>query len=132
MDMELIKEVGATAMRLAHYPHAEPMYDLSDENGIVLWTEIPMCGPGGQSYTGYVATEGYKNNARQTLKELVYQKFNHPSICFWGICNEILVSDGKKFEEYDNPIPFIKELNGMYKSLDSSRPTALATCVDQS
>lgn len=132
MDMELIKEVGATAMRLAHYPHAEPMYDLSDENGIVLWTEIPMCGPGGQSYTGYVATEGYKNNACQALKELVYQKFNHPSICFWGICNEILVSDGKKFEEYDNPIPFIKELNGMYKSLDSSRPTALATCVDQS
>ena len=132
MDMELIKEVGATAMRLAHYPHAEPMYDLSDENGIVLWTEIPMCGPGGQSYTGYVGTEGYKNNARQVLKELVYQKFNHPSICFWGICNEILVNDGKKFEEYDNPIPFIKELNSLYKSLDPSRLTALATCVEQS
>lgn len=132
LDMELIKEVGATAMRLAHYPHAEPMYDLSDENGIVLWTEIPMCGPGGQSYTGYVSTEGYQKNACEALKELVYQKFNHPSICFWGICNEILVSDGRKFEEYDDPIPFIKELNALYKSLDTSRPTALATCVDQS
>ncbi|WP_308757319.1 glycoside hydrolase family 2 TIM barrel-domain containing protein [uncultured Bacteroides sp.] len=132
LDMELIKEAGATAMRLAHYPHAEPMYDLADENGIVLWTEIPMCGPGGQAYTGYVGAEGYKNNARQVLKELVYQKFNHPSICFWGICNEILVNDGKKFIEYDNPIPFIKELNNMYKSLDSSRLTALATCVEQS
>lgn len=131
LDMELIKETGATAMRLAHYPHAEPMYDLSDENGIILWTEIPMCGPGGQAFTGYVETEGFKNNARQAVKELVYQKFNHPSICFWGIFNEILVSDGKKFVEYDNPIPFTKELNGLFKSIDSSRLTALATCVDQ-
>lgn len=132
MDMELIKESGATAMRLAHYPHAEPMYDLSDENGIILWTEIPMCGPGGQAFTGLVDTEGFKVNARLAVKELVYQKFNHPSICFWGICNEILVSDGKRFVEYDNPIPFIKELNGLYKSIDTSRLTALATCVDQS
>ena len=132
MDMELIKESGATAMRLAHYPHAEPMYDLSDENGIILWTEIPMCGPGGQAFTGLVDTEGFKDNARLAVKELVYQKFNHPSICFWGICNEILVSDGKRFVEYDNPIPFIKELNGLYKSIDTSRLTALATCVDQS
>lgn len=132
LDFELIKEVGATAMRLAHYPHAESMYDLSDENGIILWTEIPMCGPGGQAYTGYVGTDGYKDNARQVLKELVHQKFNHPSICFWGICNEILVNDGGRFEEYDNPIPFMKELNAMYKSLDPSRLTALATCVEQS
>lgn len=132
LDMELIKESGATAMRLAHYPHAEPMYELSDENGIVLWTEIPMCGPGGQAFTGYVDTEGYKDNARLALKELVYQRFNHPSICFWGICNEILVSDGKRFVEYDNPVPFLKELNDLYKSIDSSRLTALATCVDQS
>lgn len=131
LDMELIKEIGATAMRLAHYPHAEPMYDLSDENGIILWTEIPMCGPGGQAFTGYVETEGFKNNARQAVKELVYQKFNHPSICFWGIFNEILVSDGKKFVEYDDPIPFTKELNTLFKSIDTSRLTALATCVDQ-
>ncbi|WP_342382281.1 glycoside hydrolase family 2 TIM barrel-domain containing protein [Bacteroides ovatus] len=131
LDMELIKETGATAMRLAHYPHAEPMYDLSDENGIILWTEIPMCGPGGQAFTGYVETEGFKNNARQAVKELVYQKFNHPSICFWGIFNEILVSDGKKFVEYDDPIPFTRELNALFKSIDTSRLTALATCVDQ-
>lgn len=130
-DMELIKESGATAMRLAHYPHAEPMYDLSDENGIVLWTEIPMCGPGGQDYTGYVSTEGFKQNARLAVKELVYQKYNHPSICFWGICNEILVSDGGRFVGYDDPVPFMKELNTLFKSIDTSRYTALATCVDQ-
>lgn len=130
-DMNIIKEVGATAMRLAHYPHAEPMYDLCDKNGIVLWTEIPMCGPGGYAYTGYLHNKGFEENARQALKELVYQKFNHPSICFWGIFNELLISDGKRFQAYDNPVPFVKEINALYKELDPSRLTAFATCVDQ-
>ena len=130
-DISLIKEVGATAMRLAHYPHAEPMYDLCDQNGIILWTEIPMCGPGGYAYTGYLHNKGFEDNARQSLKELVYQKFNHPSICFWGIFNELLITDNKKFQEYDNPVPFVREINELYKKLDPSCLTAFATCVDQ-
>ena len=129
IDMQLINETGATAMRLAHYPHAETMYDLCDENGIVLWTEIPFVGPGGYAYTGYV--HNVEDNARQSLKELLYQKYNHPSICFWGIFNEILLNEGTKFKEYDNPVAFIKELNALFKSLDKSRLTAFATCVDQ-
>jgi len=131
LDMELINEIGATAMRLAHYPHAETMYDLCDENGVVLWTELPFVGPGGYGYTGYLHNEGLEKNAREGLKELVYQKYNHPSICFWGIFNEILVNDGTKFRQYDDPVPFIKELNTLFKTLDPSRLTAFATCVDQ-
>lgn len=131
LDMKLINEIGATAMRLAHYPHAKTMYDLCDENGIVLWTEIPFIGPGGYAYTGYLHNEGLEKNARQGLKELVYQKFNHPSICFWGVFNEILVDDDTIFKAYDDPIPFTKELNQLFKSLDPSRLTAFATCVDQ-
>lgn len=131
LDMKLINEVGATAMRLAHYPHAKAMYDLCDENGIVVWTELPFVGPGGYAYTGYLHNEGLEKNTYEGLKELVYQKYNHPSICFWGIFNEILVNDDTIFKEYDNPIPFIKNLNKLFKSLDSSRLTAFATCVDQ-
>ena len=130
-DMELIKEIGATAMRLTHYPHAKMMYDLCDKNGILLWTEIPLVGPGGYDYTGYVSNDGLKNNARQVLKELVYQNYNHPSICFWGIFNELLLSDGKHFQEYDNPVNFVKELGNMYKQLNPSRLTTFATCVNQ-
>ena len=128
-DMDLILESGATAMRLAHYPHAEPMYDLSDEHGIVLWTEIPFCGPGGFAHTGFV--KNVENNGRLAVKELVYQKYNHPSIIFWGIFNEILVTDGGMFVGYDDPIPFIRELNAIFKELDHSRLTTIATCVDQ-
>jgi len=90
-----------------------------------------MCGPGGYAYTGYLHNKGFEENARQALKELVYQKFNHPSICFWGIFNELLISDGKRFQAYDNPVPFVKEINALYKELDPSRLTAFATCVDQ-
>lgn len=130
-DMDLINEVGATVMRLAHYPHGKPMYDLSDKNGILLWTEIPMCGPGGYAYTGYLHNKGFEDNARQVARELVYQNFNHPSICFWGIFNELLLSDNKQFQEYDNPVAFAKEINALYKQLDPSRLTTFATCVDQ-
>lgn len=128
-DMDLILESGATFMRLAHYPHNEEMYRLSDEEGIVLWTEIPFCGPGGMAYTGFLDTPGFKDNARQCAHELVYQKFNHPSICFWAIFNEVLVTEGQ-FYAYDDPTEFFKEINAIYKKLDPSRLTTFATCVD--
>lgn len=127
-DFEIINDLGATAMRLAHYPHGEPMYQLSDENGIILMTEIPLCGPGGYGYTGYL--DKVKDNARQVLNEFVYQKYNHPSICFWGLFNEILVNDGS-FYEYDDPIPFLHELDSLYHAADPSRLTCYATCVNQ-
>ena len=130
-DFDLIMESGATMLRLAHYPHAEPVYRHSDEKGIILWTEIPMCGPGGYDYTGYLGNAGFRENAIQDTYELVYQKFNHPSVCFWGIFNEILVSDGSRFVEYDDPIPFISEINDLYHKIDPSRLTTFATCVDE-
>ncbi len=128
-DMALVNETGATMLRLAHYPHGEPIYSLCDEQGIILWSEIPLCGPGGYKYTGYL--KSVEENAWQAAHELVYQKFNHPSVCFWGLFNELLVNDGESFAEYDNPVTFIKRLNGLYHEIDSSRLTTFATCVDQ-
>ena len=122
-DMELVKESGATSLRLVHYPHSESIYHLSDENGIVLWTEIPMVGPGGYDFCGFINTDGLKEHARQVLKELVYQKYNHPSICFRGIFNEIRTN-------YDNAEPFARELHELYKEIDPSRLTTLASCDD--
>lgn len=130
-DMELVKEIGATGMRLTHYPHAKRMHDLCDRNGIILWAEIPFVGPGGYAYAGYISNQGLHDNARQVLKELVYQNYNHPSICFWGIFNELLITGENFFQAYDNPVRLVKELNTLYKQLDPSRLTTFATCVDQ-
>lgn len=130
-DFALIREIGATGIRLAHYPHAERVYDFADREGILVWTEIPFCGPGGWQFTGYPDTPEFKANTRETLEELVWQKFNHPSICFWGIFNEINYTDGKRFVDYGDPEPFARELGGLYKSLDPSRLTCFATCEDE-
>lgn len=128
LDMALVKETGATMLRLAHYPHAEPIYQLCDEEGIVVWSEIPLCGPGGYNFTGYLHNPRLEENARQTAMEMIWQKYNHPSVCFWGIFNEILVTDNR-FKAYDDPVSFVKEINDLYKQADPGRLTTFATCV---
>ena len=125
-DMALICETGATMIRLSHYPQSEYFYRLSDCNGMVLWSEIPLCGPGGYNFTGFV--KNTEENARQVALEMIYQNMNRPSVCFWGIFNEILVDDGR-FKAWDNPVLFIRELHELYKSTDSTRLTTFATCV---
>ena len=127
-DMQLIKETGATIIRLSHYPQSDYFYRLADREGMVLWSEIPLCGPGGYDFTGYV--KNVKDNARQVALEMIYQNFNRPSVCFWGIFNEILVNDGR-FKAWDDPVPFVKELHALYKETDPSRLTTFATCVPQ-
>ena len=130
-DMALIEEIGATGLRLAHYPHAERIYDLADKYGICVWTEIPMCGPGGFRFAGYIDSPLLKENARQSVYELVYQKYNHPSVCFWGIFNELVWDDGKAFRDYGDPAPFVRELNDLFHRLDSSRLTTMAVCEEE-
>ncbi|SHF25974.1 beta-galactosidase [Mariniphaga anaerophila] len=119
-DIELVKESGATVLRLTHYPHGKPIYNLSDKKGIVLWTEIPFVGPGGYTGPGYVKDAALEENARQMLVEMIRQNYNHPSIFFWGLFNELKL-------DFDNPVPFLKELNALAKSEDSSRMTTSAT-----
>ncbi len=128
-DMQLISAAGATAMRLAHYPHGETIYNLCDTAGVILWSEIPFCGPGGYFFTGYVSD--VSDNARLAMREMVYQKMNHPSVMFWGLFNELLIDDGKRFKQYDDPRPLLRELNDVAHSIDPTRLTCFATCVDE-
>lgn len=125
-DMQLISATGATFIRLSHYPQSRYFYDLADRQGMVLWSEIPLCGPGGYDFTGYV--RNVEENARQVVLEMIWQNYNHPSVCFWGLFNELLVDDGR-FRGWDDPVPFVRELNTLCKQTDPSRLTTFATCV---
>ncbi|MBQ8467915.1 MAG: beta-galactosidase [Prevotella sp.] len=125
-DMQLISETGATFIRLSHYPQSRCFYDLADRQGMVLWSEIPLVGPGGYDFTGYV--KNVEENARQVALEMIYQNYNHPSVCFWGLFNELLVDEGR-FREWDHPVDFIRSLNTLVKEADPSRLTTFATCV---
>jgi beta-galactosidase len=77
----LLKELGATAIRLSHYEHHDYTYQLADENGIVLWSEIPLI-------NGITAASAFDTNAQQQLLELIHQRRNHPSVVCWGMYNE--------------------------------------------
>ena len=112
-DMELICEVGATTIRLAHYQHDQYFYDLCDEYGMVVWAEIP--------YISQHLPNGRENTISQ-MKELVYQNYNHPSIVVWGLSNEITMKGEKDPDLIDNH----RVLNDLCHELDKTRLTTMA------
>ena len=119
-DVSMMLEMGVNAIRLAHYQQAEEMYDLMDQAGIVTWAEIPFVGPGGYLDKGFVDSPAFRENGKNQLKELIRQNYNHPSICFWGMFNELK-------EAGDNPVEYIKELNTLAHQEDPNRPTTSAS-----
>lgn len=113
-DIRLICEIGANAIRLAHYQHDSYFYDLCDLNGLAVWAEIPFI-------SQFLPSSEAKENTLQQMTELVLQNYNHPSILFWGISNEITIG-GDSEELLCN----LRELNALVKKLDPSRLTTMA------
>ncbi len=114
-DANLIMEIGATCVRLAHYPHSNYFLSLCDKSGLVAWAEIPLVN---QVYN----TPAFAENAKQQLTELIRQRYNHPSIFFWSLYNE-LGNSGK----CDDPRPLLTELQSLAKQEDSTRLTTAAS-----
>ena len=112
-DMELIREVGANTIRLAHYQHHQHFYDLCDRYGMVVWAEIP--------YISAHMPHGRKNTFFQ-MRELIVQNYNHPCIVTWVISNEITISGKHRDDMLDNH----HALQKFVKELDPKRPTTLA------
>ena len=113
-DAALIKELGANAVRLAHYQHSQDFYDACDELGLVVWAEIPFI-------SVFDPEPAAHQNCLQQLTELIVQNYNHPSICFWGLANEITIG-GMNDKIPEN----LRALNALAKRLDPTRLTTLA------
>ena len=111
-DIDLICEVGATTIRLAHYQHDQFFYDLCDERGLVIWAEIP--------YISKHMPTGRENTISQ-MKELVAQNYNHPSIVVWGLSNEISIG-GSTEDLLENH----RILNDLCHEMDKTRLTTIA------
>ena len=112
-DIDLICEVGATTIRLAHYQHDQYFYDLCDERGLVIWAEIP-----------YITThmDGGMDNTRSQMMELIAQNYNHPSIVVWGLSNEINAGTDADPGILDNHYM----LNNLCHQMDPTRLTTMA------
>ena len=113
-DARIIKELGANTIRLAHYQHSQDFYDACDELGFIIWAEIPFISVMNKD------PEAHQNCITQ-MKELIIQNYNHPSICFWGISNEILIGGIS-----DQLVENHKELQKLCKELDPTRLTTIA------
>ena len=114
-DIDLICEVGATTIRLAHYQHDQYFYDLCDEKGLVIWAEIPYISqhmPGG------------RENTISQMKELITQNYNHASIVVWGLSNEITMKGAEDPDLLENH----RILNDLVHEMDKTRLTTMA-CV---
>jgi beta-galactosidase len=114
-DYNLIKEIGATAVRLAHYQQAQEFYDLCDKGGMVVWAELALVDEINPS-------PEFAENCKQQLQELIKQNYNHPSIFFWSIYNELMPDSDR--EMYSR---VVSELNTLAKQLDASRYTTMAS-----
>ena len=111
-DIELICEMGANTVRLAHYQHDQYFYDLCDRRGLTVWAEIP--------YISKHLPSGRENTVSQ-MRELISQCYNHPSIVVWGLSNEITIG-GSSEDLLENH----RILNDLVHQMDGTRPTVIA------
>lgn len=115
-DLQLLKDMGANAVRFAHWQVDSDYYTIADDLGLLVWTEIPLWGSVNNVNSGSAT---FNDNAEQQLRELIRQNFNHASIVYWGLFNEI--------DDTANNISLINRLQGVAESEDPTRLTIAAS-----
>ncbi len=118
-DIEQIKEMGVNFLRLGHYPQDPEVYKTCNKLGIIVWDELPWC-------RGGMGESKWQENTERLLIEQIQQNYNHPSILFWSLGNEIYWLPD--FEGGDDKIrlnEYVKKLNDIAHELDNSRMTAI-------
>lgn len=118
-DMQMIKDLGANFVRLGHYPQDPEVYRAADELGLIIWDELPWC-------RGGIGPEKWQRNTEALLVKQIEQNYNHPSIAFWSLGNEMYWEadfEGGGSDEFI--LPYLKKLNALTKDLDPSRFTSI-------
>lgn len=126
-DYEIVKELGANFVRLAHYPHNDMAFRLCDSLGLIVQTEIPWV-----NICGEDASQAYFNNIRQQMKEMVTNLYNHPSIAFWGMWNELYAWNDDELPQgrfdAERVVYETEKLYDYTKKLDPYRFVGFADC----
>ncbi|MBT8319066.1 MAG: glycoside hydrolase family 2, partial [Gramella sp.] len=126
-DYQMIKEMGANFIRTAHYPQDPDVYRICDELGLLVWTEVPVI-------NDVTDTEAYHQNAINMQKEQILQLYNHPSIVFWGIMNEIFIRlvftrdmpEADQKAKIKTSLELAEKLEAATKELDTTRLSVMA------
>lgn len=118
-DIEMIKEMGANFIRLAHYPQDPEIYRTCDKLGLIVWDELPWC-------RGGMGADEWQQNTERLLQEQIKQNYNHPSIFFWSLGNEIYwLPDFENGDDEKHLNTFVSKLNTIAHQLDPNRMTAI-------
>lgn len=119
-DVRLMKEMGCDALRTAHYPQSQHVYDLCDRLGLICWVEYP-------NVNRLVFTEAFERGMRAQVEEMVGQLANHPSVAMWGIWNELeFVGSGWKLDA-EKTKAMLERTRDLVHALDPTRPVVAAT-----
>ncbi|OFI32337.1 glycoside hydrolase [Alteromonas lipolytica] len=135
-DVKLLVDMGANTIRLAHYPHGQPVHKLANEQGIILWDEIPLVSVWRYAEEYEAANQALLENAQLQLTEMIKQNFNHPSVAVWGIANEVDFGAvlpaflGSPPDSEPDPTPVLTVLDKQVAELDPSRYSTLANCCE--
>lgn len=113
-DMQIIADMGATAVRFVHYQHPQRAYEEADRRGLLVWTEIPLNGVIDKG-------EAFEHNVVQQMRELIAQNAQHPSVAVWGLGNEV-------YEVSDDVLRLLRAAQATAQAADPSRPTSYAHC----
>ncbi len=116
-DIAAIKEIGANALRTAHYPQSQHVYDLCDRNGLVCWVEYP-------NVNRVTCNDEFERRMCREYREMIAQLRNHPSVCMWGLFNEMCCRGNGRSREMTHDI--LSRLNAFVHRQDPSRPTVAA------
>lgn len=126
-SLSIAREMGANAVRLAHYPHAAHAYDMADRLGLVVWPELPFVERSltpADCKAGAAVAPGFLDNLDEQLREMVRQQYNHPGIAMWSIANEVAM--GGTCAGADTVTPVLRRLHALARQEDPGRPTTLA------
>ena len=118
-DYKMMQDLGCTAVRMAHYQHDSYEYDICDRLGFCVWTEIGIVNKMSDDDDNLSIADGFADNAKQQLRELIRQNYNHPSVIIWGLSNELFQMSDEIFDIYS-------DLHMLAKSEDKSRLTSFA------
>jgi len=113
-DADLILGMGVTAVRNTHYPQSGTWHDLADRSGLLMWDEVSLV-------RTINDTPAFTVGSELEAREMILQLYNHPSVAFWGLFNEL--------GNLPTPPPdtMLKNLKSLIKELDPSRVIVAAT-----
>ena len=128
IDYEMVRELGANFVRLAHYPHNDYAFRKCDELGILVQTEIPWV-----NVCGERASEWYFENLHSQMREMIANLYNHPSIICWGIWNEVdSWGNSDRYQGRFDPARAVSEAERLYKYAKALDPYRFVGLTDDS